>query len=171
MTSVAERTRRKKAASARRSLDAAISKGPKVAGIADAGEARTLAPKKAYVRRETGLALLGGRGKIDAKQLRAGERYHSAFAQVELAACSPIRSNLAEPERAGGSATGGLPAAADFLSEREILAARTELQAARESVRLPYLVHALDVICGKQWTPGMVSAVQREQEETMRLPK
>ena len=121
--------------------------------------------KKVYVRRETGLGLLSGRSKIDRRQLVAGERYHRTFALLELAACSPIKSNLAQPETGGIATSGGLPAAAEFLSEREVLAARTEMAAVRGEVRLPYLVRALDVICGKQWTPGMVSPAQRDQEE------
>ena len=164
MTSVAERKRNKKVVSAARAAEAIVAKRAQAAGVIVQSEPRPLAPKKSYVRRETGLALLSGRGKIDGRQLRAGERYHRAFAMLELAACSPIKSNLAEPERAGGGG-GATPVADSFLVEREVLAAKSELHAVRLEIRLPYLVGALDVICGKQWTPGMVSPLQREQEE------
>lgn len=127
---------------------------------------RTLEPKKSYVRRETGLALLGRNGRLSTRQVLAGDRYHRAFALLELAACAPIGSNLNILDSPGGGGGGGAgPIAADFLVEREVLAAKQELHAARIQIRLPYLVGALDVICGKQWTPSMVSPIQREQDE------
>ena len=52
-----------------------------------------------------------------------------------------------------------------MLAEDEVLVAKAELYAVRLAIRHSGMVAALDVICGKQWTPGMVSPIQREQDE------
>ena len=165
MTSVAERKRNKKAVTTARAAEAIIAKRAEAAGVLVGAAPRKLAPKKPYVRRETGLALLRRGNRIDTEQQAWGERYHRTFALLELAACSPIASNLNALDAPGGGKGGALPAAARYGTEREILAAKAEIHEVRMEIRLPYLVGALDVICGKQWTPSMVSPLQREQDE------
>lgn len=122
---------------------------------------RVIAPRGEYESRQTGLQALRNRGKITDAQEQAGKRYGMLFRVSAIEGDASIGSNLASLTRvdrvtiAGASADGEPrlnPAEFHADCRRRYAMARFEGLSGVVS-----LIAVCDVICGKEWTPQMVT--------------
>jgi len=129
---------------------------------ADEGAAPKPAKTPKYQRHESGLQLLSRTGKLGPAQVAAGMRYGQLWRDAQLQpGC--FRSSMTSLLSVGPSAGGDDPT--DLLSAEQLVQVRRELAQAQMALGFADdLIGVCDVICGKQWTPGMVSAVRRDQE-------
>lgn len=155
MASVAERKRRHRLSVSRARAAAPLEASPP--------PPRTIRTNS-YVRRQTGIECLAGRGKIDGRQRFSLERYGRLFRIASIEDGAALRSSIAELESAGGSVGGGLPTMENYAN---VLArGRQDLESARAVLSFQSaLITACDLICGKGRTPQEITEVRTEQVE------
>jgi hypothetical protein len=119
---------------------------------------------KPYVRQFTGLEWMASKGALGGGQVRDGERYGRDYRLSLLEGGVSLKSSLDIDGVFGGGKGGGLPAGVDYSGE--IIAAREQLALARAAVGFhDAMILALDLVCGRQQTPGEITKIQREREE------
>lgn len=156
MASVAEKKRRRKQAV---SLGRAPPK-PEASPLAPRSTARV----SSYVRRQSGLEQLAGRGKLNQRQRHSLDRYGRLYRIARIEDSAALKSSLADLEGARGAIGGGLPTLENYADV--ILQARNDLAGARAVMSFQFgLILACDEVCGEQKTPQDITDVRSEQTE------
>ena len=155
MASVAEKKRRKKTA---------ISMGRAGPRPEASPAPRATVRSKNYIRRQTGLEALAGKGKLNGSQRFNLERYGRLYRISAIEDGAALRSSLADLESARGSVGGGLPTMDNYASV--IAQGREDLLAARSALSFHVdLILACDMVCGRGLTPQEITAVRTEMVE------
>ena len=129
-------------------------------------------PKAKYERRQTGLEQLLKRGKISQRQREAGEHYGGIWREAQMEGQACIKSALGGIDEARGS---GLGQMLTPLRPAEYVAGVRRAYHDANTLGLrsqDALVAACEVICGKEWTPQMVTpdrSAQLQIETSLRI--
>lgn len=122
------------------------------------------AAKVTYVRRQSGIDQLAGRGKLDQRQRHSLERYGRLFRIAGIEDGAALRSCLGDIEGSRGAAGGGIPSMENYTAL--IAQVREDLASARAAMNFQIgLIIACDEVCGRQKTPQEITDVRSEQLE------
>ena len=172
MASAAERKRRQRARTAARTVDNLVLKKADADGVVISAAPRTLAPKKVYVRRETGLNWLRAKNKISEVQRQTGEQWGALCRERELESAHLLKSCLDVAEGRGGG-TRLSPGEVDYVAAEAAFRAKHQLALAQLALmKHEGMIAVLDAICWKQMLPSQITGVEREAEDittTLRL--